>query len=151
MPATVTLSTTTLSEGVDSSQGSIKVASTSGLLPGVRLFLDKELMSVINLGVGTNVNVRRGQDGTASAPHSSSSTIYIGNADQFYFSDPQGAPPSATQVSPYINARTGTVWHAQGDVLPDGQTYRWWQPVTTTYGTGALGVRTRTEDPTSST
>ncbi len=151
MPATVTLSTTTLSRNVSATDNQILVASTSGILPGMRLYVDGELMAVRSLGVGTQVNVRRGQDGTAGAPHSSSVTIYIGNADQFYFKDPTGRPEEAIAVDPYINARTGTIWRAQGDVLPIGQSYRWWQQETTTYGTGPLGVREETNDPTSST
>lgn len=151
MPATVTLSTTTLSENVDAHAGRIKLDSTSGLVPGTRLFVEGELMSVISLPGSNNVNVRRGQDGTAGAAHSSAATVYIGSADQFYFSDPKGRPSEAVPVSPHINAKNGTIWWAQGDVLPTGESYRWWQVETTTYGFGPLGVRTRTSDPTSST
>jgi DNA processing protein len=65
MPATVTLATTTLAEPVDASAGSIKVASTSSLTAGIRLFVDRELMSVVSLGLGSRVNVARGVDGIA--------------------------------------------------------------------------------------
>ena len=150
MAATVTLGTTVLAENVDAASTSIKVTSTSGLTPGLRLYLEGELMTVQRLNPN-GVTVLRGQDGSASNAHSSGATMYVGRADQFYFTDPKGRPNSATLVSPYINVKTGVLWHAQGDTLPESTAARWWQPVATTYGVGALGVRTTSEDPTSST
>ena len=147
MAATVTLSTTTLSEPVSASAGQIRVASTSGLTAGTRLFVDRELMSVVSLGVQSLVNVLRGVDGTGSAAHSSSAELTIGNGDQFYSADPIGRPPEAVPVSPYINVITGERFLAQGDELPAGETDRWWQKVETTYAVGALGVRTKTTNP----
>ena len=149
MPATVTLSTTTLQGGVEAGDRQVLVASTSGLTSGLRLWIDTELMEVVSLGVNPWVNVLRGVDGTSAQRHDSGATITIGRADQFYGSDPVGAPPDAVPVSPYINAIEGTVWFAQGDSLGAGR--RWWQKQTATYGAGALGVRTTTLDPTSST
>lgn len=151
MPATVTLSQTTLTEGVDSLARQVRVASTSGLTAGTRLYVDTELMSVVSLGVDSWVNVLRGVDGTSTAPHSSGSTITIGRGDQFYGTDPVGAPPPEIPVSPYINVVNGTVWFAQGDGVPAKQGRRWWQKQSTTFGAGPLGVRTTTLDPTSST
>ena len=151
MPATVTLSTTTLTESVGASVQQIKVASTSGLTPGLRLFIGGELMEVVSLGIDTWVNVLRGRDGTPGAAHDSGMTIYIGRADQFYAFDPVGSPPSAIAVSPYINVTTGTIWFARGDTLPGVQAKRWWQKQTVTYSSGALGVRLETLDPTAST
>ena len=149
MPATVTLSTTTLQAGVGSGDRQVLVASTSGLTPGVRLFADSELMSVVSLGVSNWVNVLRGVDGSAAQHHDSGATITIGRADQFHSTDPTGAPPEAIPVSPYINVINGAVWFAQGDANSAGK--RWWQKQTTTYGTGALGVRTSELSPESST
>jgi len=151
MPATVTLSTTTLQASVGAGDRQILVASTSGLIPGVRLWVDTELMSVVSLGVGNWVNVLRGESGSAAQHHDSGVTITIGQPHQFYSTDPVGAPPEAIPVSPYINVINGTVWYAQGDALPTGQSQRWWQKQTATYGVGALGVRTVTLEPTSST
>jgi len=151
MPATVTLSTTTLAVGVSASETSIKVASTSGLTPGTRLFLEKELMAVVSLGIDPWVNVRRGVDGTPSVPHISGATIYIGRAHDFYDHDPIGAPEAAIAVSPHINVLTGSVWFAQGSPDPDRSSQRWWQLQTTTYSTGPLGVAVQTPSPTSST
>lgn len=151
MAATVTLSTTTLSVAVNANASSITVASTSGLTSGTRLFIDRELLTVVSLGVGTAVNVLRGVDGTSGAAHASSSVVTIGRADQFYQSDPIGAPPAAIPVSPYINVITGAVWFAQGDQEPSANTNRWWQLQTSTYDVGPLGSRTLVQTPTSST
>jgi hypothetical protein len=151
MPATVTLSTTTLQQTAGASDSQIKVESTSGMFPGTRLWIDRELMTVVSLGVSPWVNVLRGVDGTSAQAHSSLSTVTIGRGDQFYSIDPVGRPFDAISVSPYINVLTGDVWLAQGDAQPDGTAVRWWQKVTTTYGVGALGVRTTTQDPTAST
>lgn len=151
MPATATLSTTTLTAPVSSSAPEISVASTSGLLPGMRLWVDRELMSVVSLGVGTLVNVQRGVDGSSASAHSSSSTVTIGRGDQFFSSDPTGQPSPEISVSPYINVVSGDVFLAQGSTLPEGSNVRWWQKVTTTYGVGSFGVVTATQAPTSST
>lgn len=151
MAATVTLSTTTLKAPASAGATSVNVASTSGITPGLRLWIDRELMAVERLGVSTLVHVRRGVDGTAAAPHSSAAVVTIGRGDQFYAVDPVGTPPHAIPVSPYINVMTGDVWLAKGDNIgPDGDTGRWWQKVSTSYATGALGVRQSTSDPSAS-
>jgi len=149
MSATVTLSTTTLGSQAKAGESEIKVASTTGLVPGVRLFVDRELMSVVGLLVDPWVKVLRGVDGTAASVHSTGATVTIGDADQFYASDPTGSPPEVIPVSPYINVTTGDFWFAQGDELPVGETNRWWQKQATTRTTGFLGVRTTTQDPAS--
>ena len=151
MAATVTLGTTILQNNLGATDAQVKVASTSGLNPGTRLWVDRELMSVVSLSVDPWVNVLRGMDGTAAQPHNSSSLVTIGRADQFYSSDPVGRPPDVIPVSPYINILDGSVWYAQGDNLPPGQGERWWQRQTTTYGTTSMGVRTTTQDLTAST
>lgn len=151
MAVTVTLATTTLAAPASVTDQQIKLASTSGVLPGYRLYVDRELMAVTSLGVSPWVNVRRGVDTTATAPHTSGQVVTIGTADQFYSSDPVGVPPAAVPVSPYINVLTGDFWYAQGDELPAGNSNRWWQKRSTTYTAGALGVRVSTQDPTSST
>lgn len=152
MPATVTLATATLTYGVGPDAGEVELSSVSGIDVGYRLWIDRELMKVKSIVTGTTrVKVIRGVDGTAATIHSSSSVVTIGRADQFYTSDPVGAPASVIAVSPYINALNGRIWYAQGDSLPDGLTYRWWQEVTQTYGIGPLGVRTQVASLSSST
>jgi hypothetical protein len=147
MAATVTLSTTTLASPVSASSSEVKVASTTGLSTGTRLFVDKELMSVEGFGVSNSVKVIRGVDGTAASAHSSSATVTIGRADQFYDTDPVGTPDAAIPVSPYINVRNGKIWVAQGSEVAGGDVTRWWQEQTTTYSTGALGVQIATTTP----
>ena len=149
MPATVTLATTTLAAFVGVNDTQVTLASTSGLTPGTRLYVDRELMAVVGLGVANQVNVRRGVDGTATTEHASSSVVTIGQPNQFYAQDPVGRPPEAIPVSPYINVSNGRIWFARGDATPTGN--RWWQQQTTTYGAGAFGIGTATLDPTSST
>lgn len=151
MPARVTLATTTLSTPVNASDGRILPASTSGLFPQTRLWMDRELMRVIAVEPTGWVQVHRGVDGSASAPHASGITITIGRADQFYSYDPVGRPPEAIEVDPWINVLNGNVWRAQGDTDPVGLADRWWQLQTTTYDVGALGVRTKSISPDSST
>ena len=151
MPATTTLSQTTLAAPCDAHESVVKLASVSGVLPGYRLFVDGELMAVQRLGIETYVYVARGVDGTAGAAHSSEAVVYIGQGHQFYSRDPVGIPRDAIPVSPYINLSNGKVWFAQGDTLPDGNAVRWYQEQTVTHEVGALGVRTTTLDPTEST
>lgn len=151
MPATVTLATTTLAETLDASADRVKLASTAGVLPGIRLYVDGELMTVRALGVDPWVLVIRGQGSTRSQPHASALTVYIGRGDQFYDKDPVGRPPAAIEVSPWINLRNGNVWFAQGDTDPSATADRWWQLALTTYDQGPLGVRVKTSDPIAST
>jgi hypothetical protein len=150
MPATVTLGTTTLGAPVGPSDDEIKVASTSGIRTGMRLFVSGELMEVLRLGVDPFVKVRRGVDSTRSVAHPSAATVYVGQAHQFYTRDPVGRPPAAIEVSPWINVLNGKVWFAQGDTMPGATADRWWQEQAVARGTSALGVRTATYDPTTS-
>ena len=146
--ATVTLSTTTLSRSVSVDDRDILLASLSGILPGMRLWVDRELMAVVDTTLpGGWSRVRRGVDGTASQAHSSSATVYIGRADQFYQDDPVGTPPAEVPVSPRINVITGDHWLAQGDEVGPGRDARYWQKVETTRSIGALGVRVSESSP----
>lgn len=149
MAATVTLTQTTLLAPCGANDTAVTLSSTSGVLPGVRLFMDRELLTVVNVGIGTTVNVLRGVDGTASAPHAGASVVTIGRGDQFYDSDPVGMPPASPAVSPWINIRTGVNWLAQGDEDGPGVNARFWQAIVNTPSAGALGVRATTQSPTS--
>ena len=152
MPATVTLATTTLTYGVNAGAGEVELSSVSGINPGYRLWIDRELMKVLSIVTGTTrVKVSRGVDGTAASAHSSTSTVTIGRGDQFYTTDPVGAPPAEILVSPYINVINGKTWYAQGDAEPSLGPVRWWQQPETTYSYGALGIRESSVDLTSST
>jgi hypothetical protein len=152
MPATVTLATATLTYSVTPDAVEVQLSSVSGVDPGDRLWIDRELMKVNSVVTGTTrVKVNRGVDGTAATRHASSAVVTVGRADQFYTTDPVGSPAMVIPVSPYINAINGRVWMSQGDALPDGNAYRWWQEVTQTYGIGPLGVRTQVANLSSST
>jgi len=151
MPATVTLSTTTLAEGCDASASRIKVASTTGMLPNTRLYVGGELMKVMRIEVDPWVIVARGVDASRAAAHPSGDTVYIGRADQFYAVPPFGRPDASVLVSPYIDVVAGNIYFAQGDVTPTATANRWWQIQTNTRTSGPLGVVTSTLDPTSST
>ena len=151
MTATVTLSTTTLTNGIGPRDRDVKLASNSGVRAGLFLFMGRELMKVEEVLSTGLVRVTRGVGGTAALQHSSSEVVTIGSGTQFYTQDPVGAPPEATEVAPWINVSNGKVWYAQGDAQPTGLTFRWWQDATTTYSTGPLGVRVSASAPTSST
>lgn len=143
--ATVSLATTTFASTVEPSDTQVVLSSTSGVVPGVRLFCDRELMAVERLtGIGTTVLVRRGVDGTVSSRHATNAPIYIGRADQFYNSDPTGLPPAVLLVYPYINAASGDIWVAEGDEVGAGNAGRIWSKVTQSIDAGALGVNQTT-------
>lgn len=139
--ATVTLSTTTFNATVEPGDTKLIMGSTSGLAPGVHLCVDRELIAIDRLtGLGNEVVVKRGQDGTAASRHATNTPVYIGRADQFYSTDPVGLPPAVLPVSPYINVRAGRIWVAMGDDLGPGNAGRIWAEVTTAMSAGALGV-----------
>src|SRR5678815_1405370 len=149
MPATTTLATTTLTNSLGVTGNRLVVASMAGMVPGIRLFIEGELMAV----VGSNgvVDVKRGVDGTAAQPHSAGATVYIGRADQFYQGPPVGIPAAVIEVSPYIDTLSGAVWFAQGDASSPGSLSRFWQQQTATRTAAPMGFRSTTLDPTSST
>lgn len=143
MPAaTATLATTTLVFAVDAGARHWQLASTTGIVQGTRLWLDRELAAVEQLtGINNIVLVRRGVDQTIATPHQSSATVTLGRADQFYSTDPVGLPPIPILVYPYINVTTGVSWVAQGDETGPGAAARIWAPITSTETQGAMGVR----------
>jgi len=145
-----TLSTTTLAALVGPLDSAVLLASVTDVLPGMRLYVDRELMGVLSLGLGTSVNVLRGVDGTATTAHSSSQAVTLGTADQFYQQDPVG-PPGDVPVSPWINVVNGTSWTAQGDETGANQQARWWAKTQAAHAVGALGVRTVTSAPSDNT
>lgn len=145
MQATFTLSTTGFAATVAKADTQVIVTDTSGVVPGVFLFANREVFKVIGLtGVGNAVSVLRGREGTETRPHGTGETIYIAQGYQLFQSDPQGLPPVAVLVNPHINVTNGTIWVVQGDDVGPGTDARSWQPVTTTQAPGALGVRVTT-------
>jgi hypothetical protein len=143
--AIFTLTTTTFTAPVAASDTQVIVASTSGIVPGVFLFANRELFKVVRAtGIGNAFVVLRGQEGTHTRDHGTGETIYLAQGYQLFVTDPQGLPPTVTFANPHINVVSGTVWVVQGDDLGPGTGARSWQPVTTTQTAGALGVRVTT-------
>lgn len=143
--STFTLSSTTLSQPAQVGDSQIVVTSTSGIVPGVALFINREQMIVERLtGIGNAVLVRRGQNGTETRAHGTVDTLWVGSPDYFFTSDPQGTPQIAPRVLPHINILTGVVWYVQGDEDGPSAQARTWQPATTSQTIGPLGVRVTT-------
>lgn len=149
MAATVTLATTTLAAPCMAGDKELLLTSLAGVTPGVCLYIDRELIRVIDTSsLPVNwVIARRGIDGTAVTAHGGLAVVTIGNSDQFYDRDPSGAPSVAVPVQPWINVRNGSVWVPQGDEEGPDAAARYWRAITTTYAIGALGVRTATSTP----
>ena len=157
MAATTTLSSTTLMAPAEVGDTAVCVASTTGITPGLQLFVDQELMSVVSVGLaslgGTLVNVLRGRGATGTQRHSNGATVWLAQGYQTYSQDPIGAPGEIVEVTPYINTQNGTMWIPQGDDAPSlsgnntSPSVRWWQQVTPTHGITSLGVRTSSTDP----
>lgn len=145
MAALATLSTTTLGAAASATDLAIRLVSTTDVAAGTRLWIDRELLAAVRVGVDGWVDVRRGVDGTAASLHAPNATVTIGRADQFFDHDPVGVPPAEVLVDPWINVITGDTWKAEGDSL--GDSARYWTKRVTTRSTGALGVQTVTTSP----
>lgn len=142
MQATYTLATTTFLTNVGATDTQVNLASTSGIVPGVGLFVDRELMKVERLtGIGNMATVLRGQEGTATRAHGTLATIFLAQGWQLYASDPQGLPGPNAIANPHINVANGTIWVIQGDDVGPMTGARSWQQVTSLESFGAFGVR----------
>ncbi len=118
------------------------LASLTGITPGTALYINREQMMVDRAtGIGNAVVVRRGQNGTATRPHSTGDVVWYGSPDWFFQEDPQGQALNPVRVQPHINVLTGDVWYVQGDEDGPGAALRTWQKATTSQQIGALGVR----------
>jgi hypothetical protein len=85
MPATVTLTTTTLTKTLDPGDTEVSLASVSGINPSYRLWIDKESMRVISVNPDMlKCKVVRGEDGSGAARHVSSATVTIAQGHQLY-------------------------------------------------------------------
>ena len=150
MPATSTLTQTTLAGDISESDRLVRLVSTSGLVPGRFIYVDGELLRAVSLDVPSGGWVcARGANGTQARRHQAGAPAYIGSGDQFYTIDPVGSPAPIILVSPWINVRTGSIWFAQGDALPNQP--RWWQKQTLTATQTGAGQRMFVYEPTSST
>ena len=150
MPATFTLASTTLVNGITKDDNFIVLASTSGVQVGNYLYITDgaetlnpgEVVKVFGFGAASgSIQCGRGRSGTAAMLHSSTAVVWIAMPDQLYEYDPIGAPPLAVYVQPWINVLTGGIFWPYGDET-DTPAARWWQKQTVTHSIGALGVRT---------
>lgn len=142
MSALATLATTTLAAPVSSSDSSVSLASVSDVVAGQFLYCEQELMKVISVDYGgLTARVTRGAHGTAGKAHTSLAVVTIGRGDQFYDTNPFGAPPIVQLVSPWINVLTGEQWTAQGDENPLGPNL-YWARTQWVHQPAGLGART---------
>lgn len=96
-----------------------------------QLFIDRELMTVINVS-GTALTVVRGAGGTVATPHSNGAMVLFGQPRFFYSMDPgavAGNGPGVSPisnipcilnnvvVSPWVNIRTGAQWYCNANSL----------------------------------
>jgi hypothetical protein len=140
MSALATLTTTTLAAAVSSSDSRVQLTSIAGVVPGIFLYCEQELMLVEGMSIGTEVLVQRGVEGTSGQAHSSLDPVTIGRGDQFYQTNPFGGAPAVQLVSPWINVLTGEQWTAQGDET--GLTPNlYWARTQYARSIGAFGVR----------
>jgi hypothetical protein len=88
------LNTTTLSSAVAVTDNSIVVASATGAAPGTLVRIDSEFMKIAQSYVsGTTIPVIRGQDGSVTSLHRSSTNVTFGLASDFQ------PPPSGLELS----------------------------------------------------
>lgn len=143
--ATTTLPSTTFSTQAAHSEPQIGISSLTGIVPGLFLYADRELMRIMTIGVKSGINnfitVQRGVAGTVSHMHVAGQKCYIGRGDQFYTFDPKGAPPQEVIVSPHINVNTGDIWVVLGDDGGPQSANRWWSKLNVYNTVGSLGVR----------
>jgi hypothetical protein len=117
-----TLTQTSLSAAIDSSQTTFVVGSatgiavTSGTTNGAVLYIVDpgetagELDYVTSV-VGTTIGVRRGMGGTKAVAHTSGAMVLVGAPSLLYSSDPQGSCVTATTlVTPWVNVVNGRQW-----------------------------------------
>ena len=145
MVALYTLATTTFASNVGMLDTQVNLTSTTGIVPGIRLFANRECFAVEKLtGIGNYAIVRRGVDSTETRVHNTQETVYIARPDQLFVTDPTGIPLAGVYSNPHINVTNGVIWVVQGDDSGPGVYARSWQQVTTTQAAGPLGVRTNT-------
>lgn len=117
-----TLTQTTLSAAITSSQTVFNVASATGITaatgaPGTSTTLyvqdtsgAGEAMTVVAVS-STTVTVARGSSGTVARGHVSGAMVLAGRPNWFYVKDPGGSCTTANLlVTPFVNILTGRQW-----------------------------------------
>lgn len=84
--AQTTVNSTTLAAAVSATTNTITLTSVSNVLSGDIVFVDREAMRITSTGtlVATNIQVARGQAGTAARNHGSLAVAYTGVPARFY-------------------------------------------------------------------
>lgn len=117
--AQTALTSTTNSAAMTSAATGITLTSTTGVVAGVRLYIDQELLFVNSVNTTTSIaQVRRGlaEGGTQAASHATNTTVYIlpvGSSlgQAFRVNDPTGSCVAVNEAYlPVINTKTGWVW-----------------------------------------
>lgn len=113
------LSTTTLTNAINSTQTSFALGAVTGLAAGAAIYVDRELMTIRSVSSLT-VTVVRGQAGTVANSHTASRTVILIPAaavgtvttavDPAPVAGVGGCSPSAFQYLPIINVTNGNVW-----------------------------------------
>jgi hypothetical protein len=104
----VTLTQTSLTYSISNVAQLVTVASATGITstPGTLLFVDKEAMYVLAVN-GTQVQVSRGESGTAAVAHASGAMVLAGVPSAFFSYAPTGTcTVSQTPVTPWVNIAT---------------------------------------------
>lgn len=102
------LTSTTLSLACTSTDTLLTVGSTVGVVKGALLGIESEILTVAGLtGIGTQVRVLRGVNGTSSASHAAAVTVSMGTPQDF-----------ATPSQDIVIAPSGSVLMGQGPGAP---------------------------------
>lgn len=111
--AQVSLTQTTLSAAINSSQTTLQVASATNISAGTELYIDTEAFSVASI-TGTLVKVApRGSAGTKAFGHISGAAVLVGPPQAFIGFDPSGACTAGSglfQYTPVVNINNGNEW-----------------------------------------
>lgn len=112
-PTTQTaLTSTSLAAAVTNNATRISVASATGFAANSFVFVDSELMRITTVS-GTNIDVIRGQTGTAASAHARNAKAYVGVGRAFEGQSPSGSCTATAELyTPriVINARETAIY-----------------------------------------
>lgn len=108
--AQATINSTTTAAAVTATAQTIRLASTSTIVAGQLLYVDREMMSVQSVSSPT-VMVTRGVNGTRAYAHASGAVVWTGPANYFSQAEPAGPCVAVNEVAlPRIVAITGEIY-----------------------------------------
>lgn len=116
--AATSLTATTISAAMNTTQTTIVVASATSLAAGWNMYIDRELM-LIRVVTGTTITVQRGVGGTAPAAHGSGAGVLAQTPSAFFLTDVSGSCNVGTEVYlPHVNVINGNLY----DCVPSSST-----------------------------